>query len=501
MPDLNHADLVAGLRSLGLAPGDRVLVHSSLSALGRVQGGADTVIGALLTAVGPSGLVVVPTFGGPAPFDRRLTPTSLGQIPERFWRRPEAVRSLHPTHSVAAIGAGAAELLAGHEQAPTAYGPDTPYHRLATTGGKILLLGVDQDRNTTLHTAETLAGAAYLQDIEGSYVNDQGEVVTIPIAAMAGPHRNFLAMDPLLRDRGLLRVGRLGRAVCRLMDGDSLLDTALDALRRDPAALLCDNPACGDCVAQRRAVGAVPLEDADFLAALAATGPPTPAARAARLAEEDFTLAAVTATLSEDPDAILAALHSEGIFALEVTGQEYNRWAHDLPEGFRVVALRGTFDDGITLGLAAHLGLPLILPVGDEEEFRAAADLVAGGMTVFIQNTWPPSGFYRGLYAGEEHDPPLAFSPARFAGAGEHPFLQVFYRGPLRRMTRYVYADDALRDGTPTLPGRGHAEVKEIVSILRCRGYQGVICLRAPAPGLESFRQTAGAFRRLLDTM
>lgn len=501
MADLTRADVVAGLRALGLTAGDRVLVHSSLSALGRVEGGADAVIDALLEAVGPEGLVVMPTFAGPQPFDRRTTPTALGCIAEAFWRRTGAVRSLHPTHSVAALGRGAEELIAGHEQAPTAYGEGTPYYRLATEGGKILFIGVDQDRNTTLHTAEALAGAAYLETIAASYVADSGDLVTITIAAMAGPHRNFIGLDPLFRERGIMRMGKIGRAVCRLLDAGAMLKTAQEALREEPAAMLCDNPACADCVRQRAAVGALPLRDGDFLEVIGTLEAQPPAAKRARWEQEDFTLAAVTAGIAEDPEVILGALRREGISAVELTGEEYNRWGHALPEEFRVVALRGTLDDEITAGLAGDLGLPLILPVGEQEEYEAAAEIAAGGVTVYIQNTWPTSEFYRGLYAADTEALPLAFSPARFAGAGEHPFLQVFYRGALRRNTAYLYADDALYDGTPVLPGRGNGEVKEIISILRCRSFGGVLALRPPALGVEAFRQTAGAFWRLLETM
>ncbi len=501
MANLTRADLVVGLQALGLAAGDRVLVHSSLSALGRVEGGANTVIDALLEVVGSGGLVAVPTFAGPQPFDRRNTPTTLGCIADAFWRRPEAVRSLHPTHSVAAIGKGAEELIAGHEQAPTAYGEGTPYYRLATEGGKILFIGVDQDRNTTLHTAEALAGAAYLENVAASYVADSGDLVTITVAAMAGPHRNFIGLDPLFRERGIMRVSKIGQAVCRLMEGGVMLETAREALRQDPAAMLCDNPACADCVRQRAAVGAVPLRDQGFLEVVGTLGAQPPALKRARWNQEDFTLAAVTAGIAEDPEVILSALRAEGISAVELTGEEYNRWGHSLPEEFRIVALRGTLDDDITAGLAGDLGLPLILPVGEPEEYEAAAGIAADGVTVYIQNTWPTSDFYRGLYATDEEALPLAFSPARFAGAGEHPFLGVFYRGALRRNTAYLYVDDALYDGTPVLPGRGNGEVKEIISILRCRSFGGVLALRPPALGVEAFRQTAGAFRRLLETM
>lgn len=187
---LTRADIIQGLKALGLQAGDKVLVHSSLVALGKVDGGPETVIDALLDTVGPEGLVVVPTFACKAPFDRRSSSTALGAIAEALWKRKEAIRSLHPTHSVAAIGKGAAELVKDHEKQPTAYAEGTPYVKIARSGGKILLMGVDQDRNTTLHAAEAIAGVPYMKDIEGTYVDDNGQPVTIPIAAMAGPHRD-----------------------------------------------------------------------------------------------------------------------------------------------------------------------------------------------------------------------------------------------------------------------------------------------------------------------
>ncbi|HEY3398449.1 MAG TPA: AAC(3) family N-acetyltransferase [Armatimonadota bacterium] len=479
MAALTRADLLDGLRALGLQPGDRVLVHSSLSALGPVEGGAETVIDALLEACGNAGLVAVPTFGGAQPFDRRSTATSLGAIADAFWRRPGAVRSLHPTHSVAAIGPGAADLLADHERAATAYGENTPYHRLATTGGKILLLGVDQDRNTTLHTAETLAGAVYLGEVKSSYVNDAGETVTITVAAMAGPHRDFLRLDHLFRERGVEQVGKIGGAVCRLLDAGGMLAVVGEALRLDPAAVLCDNPACRDCVWQRGKI------------------------KTARLAAEDFTLAAVAGDISEVWEEVLEAIRSEAINAVEITAEDWGRWREQLPaSGVQVAAVKGTSGDLMAEQVAGELGVPLIVPVGGADDFAYALGLTQAGRPVYVQNTWAEASFYEQLYAqAGEGAPPFAFNPGRFAGAQQRPFLQVCYQGTLRRRTRYLYLEDALRDGTRTLPGRGEAEVKEILSALRCRSWDGVVTLRPAVPGVAGFRETAAAFWRLLDEM
>ena len=120
---LGVAELTAGLRELGLAPGDDVLVHSSLSSLGRVDGGAQTVCEALVRAVSPGGTVCCPTITGSRRYSKSIPPRFSvddpcwsGAVPEAMRHRADAVRSLHPTHSVACVGPRAAELTCGHER-------------------------------------------------------------------------------------------------------------------------------------------------------------------------------------------------------------------------------------------------------------------------------------------------------------------------------------------------------------------------------------------------
>ncbi|MDD4558917.1 MAG: AAC(3) family N-acetyltransferase [bacterium] len=478
MSVINESDIVLSLRNLGLVEGDKLLVHSSLKAIGLVAGGPDAVIKALIEVVGPAGLIVMPTFACEPPFDRCNSATALGDVAERFWRRPDAVRSLHPTHSVAAVGYGAADLIAGHEKAPTAYAEGTPYCKLARSGGKVLLMGVDQDRNTTLHAAEAITGVPYLDDIKAAYIDDEGCEVIIPVAAMAGPHRDFIGLDRLFRERGIMRMGRIGKAICRLMEAGPMLDIAVEALSCDPAAVLCRNPACQDCIRQRGRI------------------------KAARLAEEDFHLAAVAGDIANDPAVVLETIKGEGIFALELTTVEYEAYRSLLQgEGVAIAAVRSRIGDERAVALAARLSVPLVVPVGTAEEFKMAASLAGKGINVLVENNGAPSSFYLEMYAGSYLSPGLALNPGRFAAAGEKPFLGIFYNGGLRKRVMRFYIDDALFDGTPALPGQGNGEVKEIISMLRCRGFGGTIALRSCNKGAAAFRQAAEAFWCMLENM
>lgn len=245
-----ESELLAGLRGLGLEAGDAVLVHSSLSSLGWVSGGAPTLIGALLAAVGPGGTVLFPALTGSEtdspdapPFcDVRRTPTWVGRVPETALAHPEAVRSCHPTHSVCAIGARAEELTAAHEHALTPCGVGSPYVRLAAAGGKILLLGVNHTRNTTFHTAEELEGVDYVFIPGGPLhctVRDRDGVVRelwTPIHRWDIP-RQFEAMHPALCEAGIVRPGGVCNAAARIMSAQALIDFLVAALRADPRCL------------------------------------------------------------------------------------------------------------------------------------------------------------------------------------------------------------------------------------------------------------------------
>ena len=250
---LQLGDIVRGLRALGLNLGDVVLVHSSLSSLGHVQGGADTVIGALLEAVGADGTVVVPTLTGsealdvdhPPIYDPVATPCWTGRIPETFRQRTDAVRSLHPTHSVAAIGARARELTAGHEHSLTPCGPDSPYARLAYTGGYILLLGVGHEVNTSYHLVEEIVGVPYHMQpgLVAAQVIEGGKARTIHLMIHRyGSPRAFGRLESALRERGIQRDGQIGQAHVRLIDAGRMVDLACQALRQDTGMLLASGP-------------------------------------------------------------------------------------------------------------------------------------------------------------------------------------------------------------------------------------------------------------------
>ncbi len=249
--ELRKGGLVGGLSALGVSAGDEVLVHSSLWSLGWVEGGAQAVVDALVEAVGIEGTVLVPTLTGsgrlgpdfPPVFDPAETPSWTGAIPETLRKDPRGRRSLHPTHSVAAIGRASEVLLQGHELSPSPCGAQTPYLRLAEPGrrGRILFIGVDLSCCTTLHGVEEEARLPYhlQRGLTPARISVEGKERRVRAHLhYYGPRRNFRAIEPLLEERGLVRGGQVGNARCLLVETRGMVKLALEQVRRDPEFFL-----------------------------------------------------------------------------------------------------------------------------------------------------------------------------------------------------------------------------------------------------------------------
>jgi aminoglycoside 3-N-acetyltransferase len=167
--NVTREEIAAGLRRLGLEAGAGVMVHSSLKSFGHVDGGPREVIHALMEVLTPQGTLLMPSFnhnaiveeGGAGYFDPLQTPTTNGAIPEAFWRMPGVLRSLDPTHAIAAWGRESRRYVQYHHRTLT-MGAQSPLGQLLADGGYGLLLGVDYGSNTFHHVVETMLGAPCL---------------------------------------------------------------------------------------------------------------------------------------------------------------------------------------------------------------------------------------------------------------------------------------------------------------------------------------------------
>ena len=230
------------LREMGLKPTDAVMVHSSMKAIGEVEGRADTVLDALMEYFA-EGLLMLPThtwatMNADHPvFDPETEPSCVGLLTNLFMKRPGVLRSLHPTHSIGIYGKKAAEFIRGEEKATTPCPIGGAWDRLREIGAKILLIGVTHVNNTFIHVVDEAF------DVPGRLVE---KPITLSVKMPDGsllpriyyPHEGHVSLqfDKLRRayeELGAAKDVRFGDAKCILCDAKGIFEVTSKVYEHD----------------------------------------------------------------------------------------------------------------------------------------------------------------------------------------------------------------------------------------------------------------------------
>ncbi len=250
---LNEAKIREALESFGAFKSDTLLVHSSLSACGSIDGGPATVISALRSWITDRAVLALPTHTwsypdatGVAPvYDFKSTPSVVGAITNFYWRQPGVVRSQHPSHSLALSGPGAEDLCRDHELRETPCGEGTPYLRIAEGNSSVLMFGATMDSYTLYHTAEDAADVPYLYMPQQFTLRTRGADDVVRSVQMwrqdMGVARRFAATTDWLVEQGLLVRRKLGLGeLLFIPSARALHERVVEEMRRDPLFLVDD---------------------------------------------------------------------------------------------------------------------------------------------------------------------------------------------------------------------------------------------------------------------
>ena len=251
-------DIISALRSAGVEAGQCVEVHTSLSSMGFVCGGAQVVIEALLETVGQEGTILMPTQSWknldptcgvhweepeewwqtirdnwPA-YDKNITPTNtMGAVAEMFRKWPGALRSDHPARSVAAWGKYADYLTENHDLS-NIFGEGSPIGKLYELDGYVLLIGVGYDKNTSIHLADVRAEYPGKHNCtEHSAVLENGKRVWKAYDTLFVDGEDFVQIGEAFEAAYPVKKVPLGNAVIRLMKQRDIVDFAVEWIEKN----------------------------------------------------------------------------------------------------------------------------------------------------------------------------------------------------------------------------------------------------------------------------
>jgi aminoglycoside N3'-acetyltransferase len=235
---ISQQELVDQLRTLGVDAGGVLVVHTSFSKVGPVEGGPEGLIDALRAVLGREGTLVMPsmTDDDDHVFDAKATECiELGIVADTFWRIPGVLRSDSP-HAFSAAGPKAALITADHPP-DVPHGLDSPVGRVFEMDGQVLLLGVGHSENTTIHLAESMAGVRYRQP-KHITVLEGGRPMRLDYGEIDHCCENFTMADGWLEDRGLQRRGTVGHAEARLVRSRDVVAVVTERLRKNETTFL-----------------------------------------------------------------------------------------------------------------------------------------------------------------------------------------------------------------------------------------------------------------------
>ncbi len=254
---MNKESLIRDLKKLGVKPGDLLYIKASMRSIGKVDGGVEAFIEAVLDVIGKEGTLVVSSFVKVYPLSYLKkhpeivndlnTHSYAGAVANVIMKMPDVVFSRHPVQKFAAIGRQAEELMLAHTENSYAY---DPLRRMSEIGGKGLILGKDVIGVGTTHVAVGLLGYQQKRPKVGvRFKNDNGEVKIFSLdwAGMCSTSIYNMVPEYARVPGAVISEAKVGNADTKLTDMKKTLEIELDLLGNDQKYMDCGDKNCFQC--------------------------------------------------------------------------------------------------------------------------------------------------------------------------------------------------------------------------------------------------------------
>lgn len=246
-----YADLMNHLNASTINKSGTLLVHSSMKAIGEVEGGADTVLNVLIDYM-KDGLLLFPTHTWESwnlvdgVYNPITEKSCVGLLPNLFMKKEGVVRSMHPTHSVAALGRSAQAYIKRDDEVFTPCPPSGCFGGLYEEAAQILFLGTSLNKNTYIHSLEEqmdIPDRINPQERLLKIMHKDGSLKEIKyhghFSSIGDPSQNYGKLLQPLLTLGYAHPMTFGQAPCYVVEVRPMTAFVLDKLKENPR-LFCD---------------------------------------------------------------------------------------------------------------------------------------------------------------------------------------------------------------------------------------------------------------------
>lgn len=249
-----QSSLIKDIEKIGVNKEGTLLIHSSMKAIGEVDGRGDTVIDAFIDYM-KEGLLLFPTHTWSEDnlkdgiYNPKTEPSCVGLLTNLFRKRQGTTRSMHPSHSVTAMGKRAKEYTDRDDQFEN-YTPCPTggcFDGLYDEDAQILFFGVPLTRNTYIHVIEEKLDIPNrinnkARDIKMIYEN--GDVRETKLyghfSTLGDVSQNYGKLLKPMLEMGMAKEGKIGDATSYLVKVRPMSDWVTKMLKDDPD-LFSDN--------------------------------------------------------------------------------------------------------------------------------------------------------------------------------------------------------------------------------------------------------------------